>query len=642
MIDRLTRIESAAAALSQRVASIGVSGMVVISFLTCLDITLRAAFNAPIKGLDEIVAMVMAIAVAATFASGAMRRVHINVDLIGALVGPAPRRWLAVFGAFLVLGMLTFVAWRITAFADQLAARGQTLMILPWPAAPFLWAASALIALGALAQLVVVAVTVRDAAYPGADSTARPGASLSIATAILTIALLIAVGHEFGAGAAILGRILPGDAFAQAGLGFLLLWLLILAFVPVAPAMGLVGMLGATLSVGYGPALDMLGSETAGYITNPNLAVLPLFLIMGSLASVGGLSDDIYRLAHAVFGPLRGGLALATIGGCAGFGALTGSSLATAVTIGRVAIPEMRGRGYTAGLATGCCAAGGTLGQIVPPSAVLVVYAILSEESIGRLFIAAIVPALIATALYLATVFILVRFRLEEAPAAGRWDGREIAAALRRCTTVFVLVGAVIGGIYGGIFTVNEAAAVGAGGAFVIALARGRLSGGAFWLVMGETTASTAMIYLLIMGAALFSFFIGAVGAADELTRVISGLGLPPLGVIAILLAVYIAFGAVMDSYAILVITVPIVTPMVVSLGYDKLWWGIIMLMVVETGLITPPFGINVFALKAISADVPMGTVFRGVMPFVGADLIRLAILTLFPALTLWLPLSMR
>ena len=460
-------------------------------------------------------------------------------------------------------------------------------------------------------------------------------AGLLIAAIFVVLALNAGIG-----GFADTAQAFPGTV---ALVLFALMWVVALLFVPLGATMGLIGVLGAALLSGTEPALTVLATSATEFLTNSQLAVLPLFLMMGSFAAAAGLSGDIYDLAHVLLGHRRGGLALATIGGCAGFGALTGSSLATAATIGNVALPEMRQRGYAPGLATGCVAAGGTLGQLVPPSTVIILYAILTEESIGQLFIGAIIPAVIAVVLYMITIALYVRLVPNAAPAAAqRKHIAEIMAAVRRSWGVLFLFGLVIGGLYGGIFTATEAAAVGAGAAFLFALFRGKLSGGALWQVMGETTATTAMIYILIFGAVTFSFFIGITGLPEKLTEFMGGLNLPPLGIIALLLVVYIILGAIMDPFPVMVITVPIISPLIVDLGFDLVWWGIIMVVVVETGLITPPFGINVFILKGIAGgDVPTATAFRGVMPFVTADLIKLALLVIFPALILWLPSTM-
>jgi tripartite ATP-independent transporter DctM subunit len=417
-----------------------------------------------------------------------------------------------------------------------------------------------------------------------------------------------------------------------------ILWALILGFVPVAAALLLCGLLGTATLMGWQTAFNVLGSETAGLITNADLAVIPLFLMMGGFANASGLSSDIYRLAHALFGFQRGGLALATVGGCAGFGALTGSSLATVATMGSVALPEMRQRGYSPALSTGCIAAGGTLGQLVPPSTAIVVYALLVEQSIGRLYIAVLVPAALTALLYMLAIWMTVRINPASAPGRDPFDAHELWQALKRSTGVFIMFGAVIGGIYSGIFTATEAAAVGAAIAFVIALIRGKLRRGALWEVAEETTRTTATIYFVIIGAMMITFFVGASGLPALLTETLTSSGLPNLAIIVLLVVLYLVLGSIMDAFTIMIITAPLVAAVIVQLGYDPVWWGIMMVVLVEMGVVTPPFGINLFMMKSLVPDVPLTTIYRGVMPFVAADTIKLVLLIAFPVLALWLP----
>ena len=641
-------------AITRRVASFGVLGMLVISLLTVGDITLRFVFNSPIVGFNEVVEMVMAVAIAATFPAGLAQRVHLKIDLLGGVLSPRTRCWLNPLGSFLLLLIFLVFAWRIGHHAIEVDNIGKTTMILEWRLSPFMWVITALMAVCALIQFVVLLTDIANAFagfVPPRDFgkerepqrlSGRPiTPTLFGIIAVLLVAVIAGLNVSLQGMTEFLPSVLPDSKAAIAVTFFLFMWVMILALVPLAAAMGLIGLIGTILMVGFEPALGVIGTEVVEFLTNGNLAVLPLFLMMGAFASVAGLSGDIYKLAHVLIGHRRGGLALATIGGCAGFGALTGSSLATAVTIGRVALPEMRERGYSPDLATGCVAAGGTLGQLVPPSSAIVIYAILVEESIGRLFIAAVVPAIIATIFYMVTVSLYIRFARKSAPASERPTGAEVWAALRQSWGVIALFGVVIGGIYGGIFTVNEAAAVGAGGAFMFALFRGKLHRGAIWEVMGETTQTTAMIYALIFGAVTFSFFIGTTGLTGMVTDAIGGLDLHRIAIIFLILLVYLILGAIMDPFALMVITVPIVSPLILDLGYDLIWFGIIMVVVVETGLITPPFGINVFVLKGVAGDVPMPTIFKGVLPFVGADIVKLVLLVFFPALILWLPSTM-
>jgi tripartite ATP-independent transporter DctM subunit len=302
----------------------------------------------------------------------------------------------------------------------------------------------------------------------------------------------------------------------------------------------------------------------------------------------------------------------------------------------------MRARGYAPALATGCCAAGGTLGALMPPaSGPLILFALLSEASIGQLFVAAIVPGLIAVAFYFLTVMAYVRVSPASAPVRGQSEPGQLWQAVRRCGPAALLFGSVLGGIYLGVFTATEAAAVGAFEAFLCALVRGKLGGGAFWRSMAATTATTAMIYGLIFGAQIFSFFIAESALTETATAMMAQLNWAPVVVIAVILVVYLMLGSLMESFAVMVITVPIVTPLVLHMGYNILWWGIINLCVVETGLIHPPLGLNVFVLKSLQPDVPMGTIYKGVLPFVIADLVKLVLLVLFPTITTWLASTM-
>jgi tripartite ATP-independent transporter DctM subunit len=312
------------------------------------------------------------------------------------------------------------------------------------------------------------------------------------------------------------------------------------------------------------------------------------------------------------------------------------------VTIGKVALPEMQARGYSPAFSTGVCAAGGSLGALLPPaSGVVILFALLSQASIGQLFVATIGPGLLGFVLYLATIAIYVRVSPRSAPARAVAEPGQLWAALSRCGPAALLFGTVMGGVYFGFFTVTEAAAVGAFESFVCALLRGKLKGRNFWHVMAATTATTAMIYGLIFGAQIFSFVVGVSRLTESATEFMAQLDWSPTAIMAAILVTYLLLGSVMESFAVMVITVPIVTPLVQSLGFDILWWGIINICVVETGLIHPPLGLNVFVLKSIQPDVSIWTVYKGVAPFVVADLLKLALLVAFPGIALWLVSTM-
>lgn len=428
------------------------------------------------------------------------------------------------------------------------------------------------------------------------------------------------------------------DPILLAGLGFGLMLTLIALHIPIGIAMGFVGVIGFGTVVGWGPAVSLLANEPASTLTNLNLAVIPLFMLMGNLAASAGLANDVYNIAHAFIGHRRGGLATATVIGCGGFGAVCGSGVATTATFGRVALPEMLERNYSPALASGSIAAGGTLGIIVPPSTIMVLYAILTEQFVVELFTAALIPAILAVIGYMLAVQVSVIMNPDSAPSIEKLPLKERLEALRKGWGVIVLSTIVLGGIYSGIFTVNEAAAIGVVVAFIFLLARRGFNFKELSTVLVQASAATAMIYVMVFGATIFSYFMSVTEAPSIIVDGIASLGLPSIGVIGLLLLLYIFLGAFFDEVAAMIITLPFVIPLVQSLGFDLVWWGIINVIVIEIGMITPPIGINVMVLNTLRRDINLQTIYRGIMPFFIADLLRLAILVAFPVLTLWLP----
>jgi C4-dicarboxylate transporter, DctM subunit len=414
-------------------------------------------------------------------------------------------------------------------------------------------------------------------------------------------------------------------------------FLLIFLHVPIGIAMALVGVTGFAALSGWTPALRLLSTEPASLLTNIDIAVIPLFLLMGSFANTSGIADDIYDFAAALVGHIRGGLALATIVGCGLFGSIAGSSVATTAAFGRIALPQMRARRYKAGMTAGSIAGGGTLGAMVPPSVVLVIYGLIAEQFILDLFVAAIVPAILAIAGYVIAIAIATRFDRDAAPPSQRASRQALLAATRRCSAAFLLFLSVSGGIYSGVFTVTEAASIGALLTAAIALLRRRLPRAALLGAMRETAANTAMIYVAIFGASILSYFIGLTKVSEDLVQLLQRLDLPPLAVIGLLVVMYLALGAVFDETAAMLVTLPFVLPVVTSMGYHPVWWGIINLVVINLGMIIPPIGLNVFVLHALAPDISLGTIYRGVLPFIIADLARLVLLIVAPGITLWL-----
>lgn len=405
--------------------------------------------------------------------------------------------------------------------------------------------------------------------------------------------------------------------------------------------MGIAGVVGFALLAGLDPALAIPGIEAASALKSLDLAIIPLFLLMGSLAAMSGLSADLYNLVNAFIGHRRGGLAVATVTGCGAFGAVCGSSIATVATMTRVALPQMIERGYRPSFAAGSIAAGGTLGIVIPPSLIIVIYAVLADEFVLAMFAAAIVPGILAVAFQLIAVWVYARLYPQAVPAQERSSGRQRWQALRQAWAVLLLGLMVTLGIYGGIVTVTEAAALGAVAAFVLTWVRGRLSFAVFKQVAYETAVNSGMIYLIIIGAFSFSYFLALSGLPQEIVGWIGGLDVPPIVVILALYLMYIVLGAVFESVAAMVVTLPFVLPIILLLGYDPIWWGVMLVMVSGLGMITPPIGMNVFVLHGLAPHIPIGTIFKGIVPFFLADLTRILILTLIPVLVTWLPTAM-
>ncbi|HEX6297076.1 MAG TPA: TRAP transporter large permease [Burkholderiales bacterium] len=424
-------------------------------------------------------------------------------------------------------------------------------------------------------------------------------------------------------------------------IGMLALLVLLFARMPIGLAMALVGGAGVAILNSPGAALNSLGSFPYSHAAVQAFAVIPLFVLMGNFAAASGMGKDLYAAAYAWLGHRRGGLASATVLACAGFAALSGSSVASAVTMGRVCLPEMRRYAYDPRLATGVIAAGGTLGILIPPSTVLVVYALLTEESIGRLFLAGFLPGLLLTLLFILTIMLVCAFRPGFGPPGQKLPLREQLAALGGAAPFLLVVVATIGGIYAGVFTVNEAAAVGALLTMVHALWRRTLNLAALTNALLQTVRTTAMVFLILIGAHIFSPFLALSRIPVDLANALVEMQLPALGVLAILLVAYIVMGMFLEGFAMMVLTVPIVFPIISALGIDPVWFGIFMVIVLEMGLISPPVGINVFVVKGIAEDVPMGRIFAGIMPFWFAMLLCVLILTAFPQIAMILPNTM-
>jgi len=428
---------------------------------------------------------------------------------------------------------------------------------------------------------------------------------------------------------------------AVAVIGFVALFALMLLRVPVGMAMGLVGVSGFAYLVGGGPALKLVGQTSMRTVTDYTFGVIPMFLLMGAFVTTSGMSRELFGAANTFVGHLRGGLGIATIVACAGFAAISGSSVATAATFSTVAYPEMRRYDYPQSFATGVIAAGGTLGAMFPPSTVLAVYGIITEQDIGRLFIAGILPGLLAVSMYILTVAVIGKLRPGFLPAGVRAGAPERMKAIRGVWAPVLLFVFVIGGLYGGLFTPTEAGGMGAGGAFLIGVLRGRLDRADIRSSLLQATRTAAAVFTVLIGALLFGYFLTITQTPQKVTEFLTGLGVGRYGVLALIMLMYLVLGCLMDAMAMIILTVPIIFPVIKSLGFDPIWFGVIIVMTVELGLIHPPVGMNVIVIKSVVKDVKFSTIFVGVLPFILTDLIRLVILIAFPIIALYLPTRM-
>jgi C4-dicarboxylate transporter DctM subunit len=431
------------------------------------------------------------------------------------------------------------------------------------------------------------------------------------------------------------------SADAVAIIGFVSLFVLILLRVPIGMAMGLVGVAGFGYLASGNAALKIVGHTTMRTVTDFNFAVIPLFLLMGAFATTSGMSRELFRSANTFVGHLRGGLGIATIAACGGFAAICGSSVATAATFSRVAYPEMIRHHYPKSFATGVIAAGGTLGIMIPPSTVLAVYGLITEQDVGKLFVAGIIPGIVAVLMYMVTITIIGRVKPGFLPAGERASWRERFASLRDIWATVLLFAFVIGGIYGGMFTATEAAGMGAGGAFLLGILRRRLSGKDILRSLLESTRTTAAVFTILIGAMLFGYFLTITQTPQKVTEFLTGTGLGPYGILTLILIMYLVLGCLMDALAMIILTVPIVFPVIKQLGFDPIWFGVVIVMTVELGLIHPPVGMNIFVIKSVVEDVKISTIFYGVLPFIITDILRLILLVTFPILAMWLPSRM-
>jgi tripartite ATP-independent transporter DctM subunit len=429
--------------------------------------------------------------------------------------------------------------------------------------------------------------------------------------------------------------------------GFVALFVLMTLRVPIGFAMAVVGVGGFAAVANLKAGLRLLETSPLRTVLDYDLSVIPMFILMGAFATAAGMSRELFRAGNAWLGHLRGGLAMAAIAACAGFAAINGSSVATAAAMSNVALPEMRRAGYAPGTAAGVIAAGGTLGIMIPPSVIFVLYGLMTEQDIGKLFMAGILPGLLAVALYMIVVQLIGIWRPTHLPRGEKHSWRDRLHSLRDVWATVLLFVFVIGGMYGGpnfdaLFTTTEAAGAGAAGALLIGVLRGRLNLSQIMECLVDALRTSAAIFSIVIGAFLFGYFLTITQTAQHATAFLSGLPIGPYGVLTLILIGYLILGAVMDELAMILLTVPIVYPAMMALGFDPIWFGVIIVMTVTLGMICPPIGMNVFVINSIARDISLTAIYRGVAPFIVVDILRLAILCAFPWISLVLPRTMQ
>jgi C4-dicarboxylate transporter DctM subunit len=420
--------------------------------------------------------------------------------------------------------------------------------------------------------------------------------------------------------------------------GIVILVIVFLLRLPVSVAMGAVGFVGFAIASSLDGALRIVAKDIWATFSSYSLSVAPMFVLMGTVAYYSGISGRLFDAAQKWLGRMPGGLALASIAACAGFGAMCGSTTAAAAAMGKVTLPEMKRYGYDDSLRTGCLASAGSLAIMIPPSTVLIIYGVMTEQSIGKLFIAGILPGIMLAVLFMITVLIMVWRKPSLAPAGPRTTFAEKLKGLSGIIEMLILFGLVMGGLFLGWFTPTEAGAVGAFGAIIIALVRRKLSLKSFWASVAETTRITAMVFMIIAGATIFGHFMAITRAPFALSEWVGALPLPPIVIMVLIMVIYLIGGCFMDSLALVTLTIPILYPIVTSIGYDPIWFGVMIILAAEMGVITPPVGVNVYVIRGVAPDVPMGKIFRGIWPFLGAELVCTAIILVIPQIALVLP----
>ena len=579
----------------EKFGMIGVAVVVIMVFYTTADVTLRYFFNKPIADVYELTGFMMLIVGCLTIAWCALTDQHVKVDILVKLLSPRLQNILMLLNNLLVSGVSLLMVVQTFKFGMYMLETGAHTTLIKMPYYPFYFI---------MAQFLPVVFAMLMMLIRSFYKVVKDDAELLGVIGI--IAVIVALLMKFWLGAAFLA----------------------------------IGFLGYGLLEGWERAFTMVAMQSYSSMTKYDITVLPMFILMAALASNTGISGDLYHTSRAWLGQIRGGLAIATVAGCGMFAAISGSSMATSLAIGKAAFPELRKYGYDEKLAVGSIAAGGTVGNLIPPSMGFILYGILTETSVGKLFMAGILPGVLEVVVYIMIIYLICRIKPEMGPPGEKTSFMEKIVSLKNTWPMVTLFLLVMGGIYLGIFTPTEAGAVGAFGTIVITLIMRRLNLEKFLAAIKETAQTTGMLIMILVGVMILMRFFTISNLPAFLGNYVAGLQVSPMVIMGVIIIFYLLAGAFMDILAVIFITVPIFFPIVTGLGYHPLWFGVIIVMMFEIGAITPPMGLNVFVLSA-ATDLPVSTIFRGIIPFLVGDLIRVLLVVFIPAISLYIPLNM-
>lgn len=599
--------------------------LLAMMLMTAFDVIGRFMFDSPIKGTQELSEILLVLVVFFGVAYTARQKEHVRVELLFTYLSRKTQLVLNVFSSLISIALVLGISYQGLIQASTQKERFLTTTLLKLP----LWPFAMLLSFGALLLCLVL---VQEFFSRLKEFRSEQWPSWQKNAVFCGLAAIIGLS-VWG-----LSSENPFEETTVGIFGMVIMLVLLFLGLPIGFCMSAVGTAGMMYLVNTSAGLTLLQTTPFDTTCNYPLTVVPLFILMGAIAFRTGISKDLYTMVYRWFGHLPGGLAIATIGACGGFAAVCGSSLATAATMGMVALPEMKRHKYAPSLATGCIAAGGTLGILIPPSVVIIIYGFLTSQSISALFMAGIVPGVLQVIFYMITIFLICKRNPTIGPPGQRSNMSERLLSLKDTWGVLTLFVVVIGGLYLGVFTPTEAGGIGAFGAFVIMAIRGRLNLKNISESLKDSVKTTSMSFVVLMGAMFLGYFLTVTQLPTALSEVVTQLPLNRYVILFMILAVYLLLGCIMDSLSIVLITVPIFFPVVQALGFEPIWFGIIMVRMVEIGMITPPVGINVFIIRGVAKDVPMHTIFKGIMPFLGADILHLLLLIAIPEITLFLP----